>query len=97
MTTPRYITDAPAALRATLQRQHTDREAAELLAWLDEQGVDFIGLAAGGGIDVGNTPGGLIQALRDARRDARTAPLPHCAALMGATFDPESLEQGEPA
>lgn len=97
MKAPRYITDAPAALRATLQRQHTDGEAAELLDWLDSQHPDFISLAGGRGIDVGNTPGGLIQALRDARRDARTAPLPLCAALMGATFDPESLEQGEPA
>lgn len=94
---PRYITDAPAAMRATQQRQISDREAAALLDWLDNLGVDFIGLAAGGGIDVANTPGGLIPALREARRDARTAPLPRCAAVVGATFDPESLEQGDPA
>ena len=69
MNTPRYITDAPAALRATLQRKANDREYAELLRWLLDQGLDFIGLRDGGGIDCANHPGGARAALFDARRD----------------------------
>lgn len=96
MTTPRYITDAPAALRAMRQRQLRDREAAALLYWLDGQRVDFIGLAAGG-IDVANTPGGLIPALQEARRECPPPMLPVSALALGAQLDPESIEQAEVA
>jgi len=98
MTAPRYITQAPAALRALRQRQVSDREAADLLDWLASQQPDFITLAGGRGIDVGNTPGGLLVALREARREApKPVALPPAAAALSASLDPESLEQGEPA
>ncbi|WP_313080534.1 hypothetical protein [Pulveribacter sp.] len=97
MTAPLYITQAPEALRAWRQRQVSDREAADLLDWLASQQPDFISLAGGRGIDVGNTPGGLLAALRAARREApEPVALPPAAAALGAGLDSQSLEQGEP-
>ncbi|WP_312305168.1 hypothetical protein [Pulveribacter sp.] len=97
MTEPLYITQAPAALRALRQRQISDREAADLLDWLASQQPDFITLHGGRGIDVGNTPGGLLAALREARREApEPVVLPPAATALGALLDPQSLEQGEP-
>ena len=93
--TARYISDAPAALAAARRLEATDREYADLMRWLAAQGVEFIELA-GGGIDVSNSGGGLIAALRQARHDARLQ-LPPAAAAIGADLDSESIEQGEPS
>lgn len=92
--TARYLNDARAALAATRLVDATDRESSDLLRWLAAQGVGYIELA-GGGIDVRNNGGGLIAALRQARRDAHKH-LPPGAAAIGADLDCESIEQGEP-
>ncbi|WP_103018138.1 hypothetical protein [Alicycliphilus denitrificans] len=57
------------AQQARIKGETADREDAELLRWLLDQGVDFIGLRDGGGIDCANHPGGAHAALIDARRD----------------------------
>lgn len=57
------------AQQARIKREQQDREDAELLRWLLYQGLDFIGLRDGGGIDCANHPGGARAALIDARRD----------------------------
>lgn len=93
--TARYIADAPAALAATRRLDAADREHADLLRWLGAQSVEFIELA-GGGIDISNSGGDLIAALRQAKRDSRM-PLPPSAAAIGADLDSQSIEQGEPA
>ena len=80
--------------QARIRRDTADREDAELLRWLLDQGLDFIGLHGGSGIDCANHPGGARAALIEARQDARTG-LPRCAAAFGAELDPESIEQGE--
>lgn len=92
--TARYVTDTHAALAATRRLDADDREHADLLRWLAAQGVAFIELA-GGGIDVSNNGGGLIAALRQAKRDAHKH-LPPGAAAIGADLDCESIEQGDP-
>ena len=92
--TARYVTDTHAALAATRRLDADDREHADLLRWLAGRCVLFIELA-GGGIDVSNSGGGLIAALRQARHDARLQ-LPPSAVAIGAGLDGESIEQGDP-
>lgn len=58
------------AQQAAFKRER-DATLADLLRWLNDQGVGFIELKNGGGIDVANTNGGLIQALIEAREDQR--------------------------
>lgn len=55
--------------QARIRRDTADRDDAELLRWLLDQGLDFIGLRDGGGIDCANHPCGARAALIDARRD----------------------------
>lgn len=56
--------------QARIRRENEDATLADLLRWLNDQGVGFIELKNGGGIDVANA-GGLIQALIEAREDQR--------------------------
>lgn len=58
--------------QARIRRENENENAtlADLLRWLNDQGVGFIELKNGGGIDVANA-GGLIQALIEAREDQR--------------------------
>ena len=53
-----------------IRRENENATLADLLRWLNDQGVGFIELKNGGGIDVANA-GGLIQALIEAREDQR--------------------------
>ena len=85
-----------AEAQARIKRETADREDAELLRWLLEQRVDFIGLHGGNGIDCANHPCGARAALIEARQDAHTA-LPPSAVAIGADLDTNSIEQGEPA
>ena len=57
------------AQQARIKREQQDRDDAELLRWLLDQGLDFIVLRDGGGIDCANHPCGDRAALIDARRD----------------------------
>lgn len=57
--------------QARIRRENENATLADLLRWLNDQGVGFIELKNGGGIDVANTKGGLIQALIEAREDQR--------------------------
>ena len=56
--------------QARIRRENENATMADLLRWLNDQGVGFIELKNGGGIDVANA-GGLIQALIEAREDQR--------------------------
>lgn len=56
--------------QARIRRENENATLADLLRWLNDQGVGFIELKNGGGIDVANS-GGLIQALIEAREDQR--------------------------
>ncbi|WP_270175171.1 hypothetical protein [Diaphorobacter sp. ED-3] len=56
--------------QARIRRENENATLADLLRWLNDQGVGFIELKNGGGIDVANA-GGLIQALIEAREDQR--------------------------
>ena len=56
--------------QARIKRENDNATLADLLRWLNDQGVGFIELKNGGGIDVANA-GGLIQALIEAREDQR--------------------------
>ena len=56
--------------QARILRENENATLADLLRWLNDQGVGFIELKNGGGIDVANA-GGLIQALIEAREDQR--------------------------
>lgn len=57
--------------QARIRHENENATLADLLRWLNDQGVGFIELKNGGGIDVANTNGGLIQALIEAREDQR--------------------------
>ena len=57
--------------QARIRRENENATLADLLRWLNDQGVGFIELKNGAGIDVANTNGGLIQALIEAREDQR--------------------------
>ncbi|WP_406626138.1 hypothetical protein [Acidovorax sp. SDU_ACID1] len=85
-----------AAAQARAKQETADRDDAELLRWLLDQGLDFIGLHGGNGIDCANHFGGARAALIEARQDAHTA-LPPSAVAIGADLDANSIEQGEPA
>lgn len=85
-----------AEAQARVKRETADREDAELLRWLLDQGLDFIGLKGGSGIDCANHPDGARVALIEARQDVQQV-LPQSAAAFGAALDPQSIEQGEPA
>ena len=56
--------------QARIRRENENATLADMLRWLNDQGVGFIELKNGGGIDVANA-GGLIQALIEAREDQR--------------------------
>ena len=56
--------------QARIRRENENATLADLLRWLNDQGVGFIELKNGGGIDVANA-GVLIQALIEAREDQR--------------------------
>lgn len=56
--------------QARIKRENDNATLADLVRWLNDQGVGFIELKNGGGIDVANA-GGLIQALIEAREDQR--------------------------
>ena len=56
--------------QARIRRENENATLADLLRWLNDQGVGFIELKNGGGIDVANA-GGMIQALIEAREDQR--------------------------
>lgn len=56
--------------QARIRRENENATLVDLLRWLNDQGVGFIELKNGGGIDVANA-GGLIQALIEAREDQR--------------------------
>lgn len=58
-------------LQARIKRENDNASLADLVRWLNDQGVEFIALKGGAGIDVANTNGGLIQALIEAREDQR--------------------------
>ncbi len=45
-----------------------EKEAAQAFRWLEARGVAFIEFANGDGLDVGNTPGGLLYAILLARQ-----------------------------
>ena len=57
-----------AAQQARIKQDSRDKEAAEAFRWLESHGVSFIEFRNGDGLDVANHPGGLLDAIWQAKQ-----------------------------